>query len=162
MLKVTIQKQVLKVLKIMPKHGRKSIGSKLWSGHTNQSKCLSIPESGIFNTSMRYHSHCYKNFTATQKPNKNTTQNSYKATTSSQSNPPPPWKSGVLPSLYIFCVKCRKKNQRTMEPSTEKWKAQNKLFFKIKLSQQTEIASRRRSKWYPRWFNVDLATLIHR
>ena len=25
-----------------------------------------------------------------------------------------------------------------------------------------EITSRRRSTWYPRWFNVDLSTLIHR
>ena len=61
---------------------------------------------------MGYHSHCYKNFTAIQKPKKNITQNSNKATTRSQLNLPPPSRSGVLPSLCIFYDECRKKINR--------------------------------------------------
>ena len=58
---------------------------------------------------MGYHSHCYKNFAAIQKSKKNTTQNSNKATTRSQLNSPPSSRSGILPSLCIFCDKHRKK-----------------------------------------------------
>ena len=48
----------------------------------------------------------------------------------------------------------------------------NKEIIRLTTTQQTlnvdstliyvEIMSRRRSTWYPRWFNVDLSTLIHR
>ena len=62
----------VKVLQIMSRHSQKS---NYRTAHANQSKYLSITESltDTFNPSMGYHSHCYKNFTATQKPKKNTT-----------------------------------------------------------------------------------------
>ena len=90
----------------------------------NQLKYFSIIESlpDTFNPSMEYHSHYYKNFTAIQKPKKNTAQNSNKATTRSQLNSPPPSRSGILPSLCIFCDKHRKKinGQWTLPGKNEK------------------------------------------
>ena len=79
--------------------------------HVNQTMYLSIIESlpDTFNSSMGYHSHCYKNSIAIQKLKKNTTQNGNKATNRSQLNSPPPSKSRVLPSLCIFCDKRRKR-----------------------------------------------------
>ena len=71
---------------------------------------------------MGYHSHCYKNFRAIQKTKKNTTQNSNKTTTRPQLNSPPPSRSGVLPSLCMFCDKRRKKinGQWTLPGKNEK------------------------------------------
>ena len=56
MLKVTIQKQVLKVLQITD-------WITLRLDHVNQTKYLSIIEllPDTFNSSMGYHSYCYKN-----------------------------------------------------------------------------------------------------
>ena len=58
-----------------------------------------------------------------------------------------------------------------LNASGHAWKCLNKLLWLCQTKQRlnvdstfiyVEITSRRRSTWYPRWFNVDLSTLIHR
>ena len=79
MLKVTVQKQVLKVLQIISRHGQKSNWQQIieWLTLISQKKLkkyLSITEllPDTFNPSTGCHNHCYKNFTVIQKPKKNT------------------------------------------------------------------------------------------
>ena len=110
MLKVTVLKQLLKFLQTISRYGQKSnwrqiierltLISQSISLSLNHSQIHSIPASVTTVTS-----HCYNDFIPIQKPKKNTTQNSNKATTRSQLNSPPPSRSGVLPSLCKFWKK---------------------------------------------------------
>ena len=134
--------------------------------HTNPSKYLSIIESfpDTFNPSVGQHSHCYRDFTAIQKPQKNTHQNSNKATTRSRLNSRPPSRSGILPSLCTFCDKHRKNvnEQQTLSGKNEKHKTdiaiQNKPMTlkdeKLLLKDWTEIVQISQVKKFSITINV--------